>query len=159
MPSNLKCCCGGNAQILKVYADTAYVAKEIGAAGAKVLWVCLQCGNLVHSYATLPEIAGNEKILGRLCDPKRDSGRKQRYGNHRAALRLNAQIRRGDDAYSPPLPGTPKQCLLPRHRDTNGFVGRDQVIRVLCGIENGDLHALHTPRKRVPTRPIFRRDR
>jgi hypothetical protein len=63
--SNLKCCCGGDAQILKVYVDTAYVSREIGVAGAKVLWVCLRCGNLEHSYATLQEIAENEKIYAK----------------------------------------------------------------------------------------------
>lgn len=65
MTSNLKCCCGGDAQILQVDLDTARVVREIGVAGAKVLWVCLQCGNVEHSFAAIQEIAENEKIYGK----------------------------------------------------------------------------------------------
>jgi hypothetical protein len=62
--SNLKCCCGGDAQILKVHTDTARFVRELGVSGVTVLWVCLRCGNIEDSFATIQEIAENEKIYG-----------------------------------------------------------------------------------------------
>jgi hypothetical protein len=64
MTSNLKCCCGGDAQILRVRTDTARFVRELGVGGASVLWVCLNCGNIEETFATLQEIAENETIYG-----------------------------------------------------------------------------------------------
>jgi len=64
LTSNLKCCCGGDAQILKVYPEAAYAVRELRTAGAKVLWVCLNCGNLEHLFVTIQEIVENERLFG-----------------------------------------------------------------------------------------------
>jgi hypothetical protein len=62
--SNLKCCCGGDAQILNVHPDTVRFVAELATGAARVLWACLRCGNIEETYATLQEIAENEKIYG-----------------------------------------------------------------------------------------------
>src|ERR1700722_19088789 len=45
-------------------------------------------------------------------------------------------------------------ALLARHRDADGVLRRDEVVRVLGGLRNGELHALHSAVERVAARPV-----
>jgi len=46
--------------------------------------------------------------------------------------------------------------LLPRHRDADGFLRRDEVIDAFSILGDGQLNALHATRKAIPARTVVR---
>lgn len=49
--------------------------------------------------------------------------------------------------------------LLPRHRDADRVLWRDEVVQVFSGVGDRELHAFDCPGERIAARAVIRRDR